>query len=129
MTDIPFISICIPAYKNRTYLQRILTSIEIQTYKNFEVIITDDSNNDDAIEMVKRFSDKFSIQYFKNETALGTPANWNFAIAKARGAWIKLIHYDDWFASAHSLEKLVNATKLGHSFIFCAYANCVRKYK
>ena len=121
----PIISICIPAYKRIDYLKRLLWSIEIQKFKDFEVIISDDSNDHSVEELIKEFKGRFEIKYFKNEKALGTPANWNNAISKATGEWIKLMHDDDWFANEHSLEKFASATKSGHPFIFSAYSNKV----
>jgi len=117
------ISICIPAYKRIDYLKRLLGSIEIQKFKDFEVIISDDSNDDSVEELLKGFNGKFEIKYFKNEKALGTPANWNNAISKATGEWIKLMHDDDWFDNEHSLEKFALATNNNNKFIFSAYTN------
>jgi glycosyltransferase involved in cell wall biosynthesis len=118
-----FISICIPAYKRTHFLKRLLLSIEHQTYTNYEVIISDDSNDHSVEELLKDFNGKFEIKYFKNEKALGTPANWNHAISKATGEWIKLMHDDDWFSDEHSLEKFVLATNNNNKFIFSAYTN------
>ena len=116
------ISICIPAYKRIDYLKRLLGSIEIQKFKDFEVIISDDSNDHSVEELLKEFNGKFEIKYFKNEKALGTPANWNHAISKAKGEWIKLMHDDDWFANEYSLEKFGLATN-NNKCIFSAYCN------
>jgi glycosyltransferase involved in cell wall biosynthesis len=118
------ISICIPAYKRIDYLKRLLSSIEIQHFKDYEVIISDDSNDQSVEELLKEFNGKFEIKYFKNEKALGTPSNWNHAISKATGEWIKLIHDDDWFTNEHSLEKFALATNNNNNqFIFSAYTN------
>ena len=117
------ISICIPAYKRIDYLKRLLCSIEIQKFKDYEVIISDDSNDDSVAALLKNFNGRFEIKYFKNEKALGTPANWNNAISKATGEWIKLMHDDDWFDNEHSLEKFAFATNNNNKFIFSAYTN------
>ena len=119
----PIISICIPAYKRIDYLKRLLWSIEIQKFKDFEVIISDDSNDDSVAVLLKEFNGRFEIKYFKNEKALGTPANWNNAISKATGEWIKLMHDDDWFDNEHSLEKFALARNNNNKFIFSAYTN------
>lgn len=37
------VSICIPAYNNGQAVRRLLSSVEKQTFKDYEVIITDDS--------------------------------------------------------------------------------------
>jgi glycosyltransferase involved in cell wall biosynthesis len=120
MSD-PYISICIPAYKNVQYLQRLLQSISIQTFKDFEVIITDDSPNDDVEQLVEKYQN-LKIEYHKNNPAHGMPCNWNYAISKAKGEWIKIMHDDDWFSSPDSLKKFSDATlNSSKSFIFSAY--------
>ena len=119
----PLISICIPAYKNEALFKRLLDSIHIQLFTNFEVIVTDDSPNERIEILCKEFKQKFEISYFRNETSLGSPANWNYAISKAEGEWIKIMHADDWFTSKDSLSMFVKAIKSGVSFIFSAYSN------
>ncbi len=119
----PLISLCIPAYKRIDYLKRLLLSIVIQNFKDYEVIISDDSNDNSVEELLKEFNGKLEIKYFKNEKALGTPSNWNHAISKATGQWIKLMHDDDWFSNEYSLEKFALATKNVSPFIFSAYSN------
>ncbi|MET0243725.1 MAG: glycosyltransferase, partial [Flavitalea sp.] len=121
----PFFSICIPAYKNPGYLKRLLDSLSEQTFRDFELIISDDSPDESISELIAGYTMFPSVVYFKNAPALGTPANWNAGIRKARGEWIKLMHDDDWFASPKSLELFAKAVKANKdaSFIFSAYKN------
>ncbi|ULQ53784.1 glycosyltransferase family 2 protein [Flavihumibacter fluvii] len=119
----PFFSICIPAYERVNYLRRLLDSIAEQTFRDFEVIISDDSKTDQVLALVKAYSDKLTIRYFQNSPSLGTPSNWNNAISKAAGQWIKLIHDDDWFASRDSLKKFAENAHEQSPFVFSAYAN------
>jgi len=121
----PLISICIPAYKRVNYLQRLLDSIALQTFRDFEVVITDDSPDDSVKSLVENYRMSFPIFYFHNQKAKGTPANWNEGISKAKGDWIKLIHDDDWFTTNESLGIFAAHTKGNSTFIFSAYANCV----
>lgn len=119
------ISICIPAYKNRAFLSRLLDSVALQTYKNFEVIITDDSPDDSVEDFVRNYAKLQGIKYFRNDAALGTPENWNAAIRQARGSWIKLMHDDDWFAGPDSLQMFVDIARREPkaAFIYSAYNN------
>jgi glycosyltransferase involved in cell wall biosynthesis len=121
----PFISICIPAYKRTEFLKRLLDSIAIQTFRDFEVIVTDDSMDHGVHELIKAFSETLPLKYFKNNIPLGTPENWNESIRHASGEWLKLMHDDDWFADKNSLQSFVNAIKEnpGVPFLFSAYAN------
>lgn len=119
----PLISICIPVYKNEILLERLLDSIKIQTFTDFEVIITDDSPDQNILSLCESYTASFPLSYSWNVTPLGSPANWNFAISKAKGDWIKIMHGDDWFTSESSLYSFAEATKKNIDFIFSAYSN------
>ena len=119
-----FISICIPAYKRIQFIDRLLASIKNQNFKDFEVIVSDDSPGEEVRELCMKYENSFKIIYHKNLQALGTPENWNEAIRKSKGEWIKLMHDDDWFADANSLQLFANAALVSSSkFIFAAYRN------
>ena len=129
MKEVPLISICIPAYKRVTYLQRLFDSISIQTFKDYEVIVTDDSPDESVGSFVNEFRGIENIRYYKNIKVLGTPENWNESIRKANGEWIKLMHDDDWFADKDSLQIFCEATlkNADCSFFFSAYKNVNEK--
>lgn len=120
---VPFISICIPAYKRTDFLRRLLDSIAMQTFHDFEVIITDDSNDDSVAQLTAGYEQLFPIVYQKNNPALGSPENWNAGIRRAKGDWIKIMHDDDWFAAKESLQTFADAA-INHadcSFIFSGF--------
>ncbi|MBS4043081.1 MAG: glycosyltransferase family 2 protein [Chitinophagaceae bacterium] len=119
-----FISICIPAYKNLLFLERLLNSIAVQTFKDFEVVITDDSPDDELRIFLENYQSHYPIQYYKNQYALGTPENWNEGIRKAKGEWIKIMHDDDWFLHENSLAQFASLAQANqNAFIFSAYQN------
>lgn len=116
------VSVCIPCYNQTEFLKKTLDSLCIQSYKNFEVVITDDSSSTNVKELVHSYADKFTINYFKNPVALGSPANWNKALDLAKGELIKIIHHDDWLANEDSLKEFVNVFENDKTidFVFCA---------
>lgn len=118
----PKISICIPAYKRPENVRRLLQSITEQTFREFEVVVTDDSPDESVKEVVDEFKE-LPILYHKNSPALGTPANWNKGIAMANGEWVKVMHDDDWFANEEALNEFAKATTKANKFIFSAYNN------
>src|SRR5580765_7756965 len=121
----PFISICIPAFKGVAYLKRLLDSISIQSYRDFEVIVTDDSSDGSVADLIMLYQKEFPLIYKKNEEPLRSPENWNEALRKAGGQWVKIIHDDDWFAGAHSLAEFADAINKNpaYSFFYCAHTN------
>ena len=66
------ISICIPAYQRPENIKRLLQSIAVQTFRDLEVVITDDSPDDSVKNVLQEFS-ILPVHFIKNETALGTP--------------------------------------------------------
>jgi glycosyltransferase involved in cell wall biosynthesis len=103
----PKVSICIPAYKQPELLRQALRSVAEQTFRDFEVIITDDSPDDTVREVAGEFSGSFQINYFRNAQRLGSPENWNEAVGRSRGDYVKILHHDDWFFDEHSLRHFV----------------------
>jgi glycosyltransferase involved in cell wall biosynthesis len=113
------VSICIPTYNQTKYLRKTLDSIVAQTYKDFELIISDDSSSEDVSQLLKDYRDKLSFHYVRNTPGLGSPQNWNHAISLAKGKWIKIMHHDDWFSEIYALEKMMLvADKNPDSLIF-----------
>jgi len=103
----PKVSVCIPAYKQPVFFRRTLESVFEQTFKDYEVIITDDSPDDSIRCLVSEFGEDPRIRYFKNSATLGSPANWNEAINRASGEYVKILHHDDWFVDCDSLAAFV----------------------
>jgi glycosyltransferase involved in cell wall biosynthesis len=106
------ISICIPTWeqygKGVEFLKNTFESILIQSYKNFNVIISDHSKNEDIKLLCDLYSDKFEIKYFKNDKLLGnSPANTNNSILHADGDIIKILFQDDFFYQKNVLEFIV----------------------
>ena len=119
MSNTISVSICIPTYNQTKYLRKTLDSIVNQTYKDFELIISDDSSTEDVSNLLVEYKNKLPFHYVRNTPGLGSPQNWNHAISLAKGSWIKIMHHDDWFCESYSLEKMMDvAEKNPHSLIF-----------
>jgi glycosyltransferase involved in cell wall biosynthesis len=110
------ISICIPTWeqynKGVEFLKKNLDSILSQTYKNFNIIISDHSKNEDIKLLCEQYSDKIEIKYFKNERNYGnSPYNTNNSIINANGDIIKIMFQDDFFYQNNALELIVEKFK------------------
>ncbi|MGN6267184.1 MAG: glycosyltransferase family 2 protein [Ginsengibacter sp.] len=120
---IPKVSVCIPAYNQPECLKITLDSVIRQTYKDFEIIITDDSPGDLVKNFICQYPDKEKkIKYYKNQIRLGTPENWNECIRRSTGEYIKILHHDDYLNSESSLAKFVQLLDDNpkSDFAFCA---------
>ena len=119
---IPKISILIPAYEDGKRLERLLRSIEEQTEKDYQVIISDDSESDDCKKVARKFSNRMALTYLPHKRGKTAVANWNNLLRYAPGKIIKFMHQDDWFAEPESLKKMVDLLEeSGCSFAFSGW--------
>jgi glycosyltransferase involved in cell wall biosynthesis len=108
----PLVSICIPAYemkgKGAEFLNFSFHKMSIQTYKNFEVIVSDHSVSNDVENICKSWQDRLNITHIYNENNRGMfPSNMNNAIRNAKGNIIKTLCQDDFLFNEKSLETMV----------------------
>lgn len=101
------VSICIPTYNQVEYLKKCIQSILVQDYLDYEIVISDDSTNDTVKSYIDSLNLNQKISYYRNSPSLGTPENWNHAISKAQGKYIKVLHHDDFFTESYSLAQFV----------------------
>ncbi|RPJ66938.1 MAG: glycosyltransferase family 2 protein, partial [Alphaproteobacteria bacterium] len=117
----PLISICIPSYERLQYLERLLESIKIQTFRDFEVIFTDDSKTENIKTFLLNYKADFPLHYYKNVPSLGTARNMLEGIKYANSNWIKIIHDDDFFVDETSLGQYAAAITTEALFVFSGY--------
>lgn len=104
------VAICIPYYQKFKCLVRLIESIKKQTFKEYVVIVTDDSMDIAAENYIKSLGNQYV--YFKNEMKKGPTANCNYAMKCGRQYkpdYIKVMHHDDYFSYDNSLEIMVKA--------------------
>ena len=117
----PLVSICIPAYKKPEYVVRCIESVLKQTYKQVEIVISDDSPNQDIKLAIESYNSSISIKYYHNNPALKSPINWNNALNKANGYFYMLMHQDDWFEVDDAIETYIQTFEANPQvdFAFC----------
>ncbi|UJF30654.1 glycosyltransferase [Kaistella sp. 97-N-M2] len=102
------VSICIPTFNGEKYLQEALESVKAQTYKNIEVVISDDRSSDNTLNICEKFKAEVSFPVsILSHIPAGIGANWNNSINKARGKYIKILFQDD-VLEANCIEEMLN---------------------
>lgn len=105
------VSIIVPIYNVEKYLERCVTSILNQTYKNIEVLLIDDCATDTSGKIAKKFEQKDSrCRYIKREKNGGLSAARNTGVENATGEYLSFVDSDDW-VSENFTAHLVNKAK------------------
>lgn len=89
------ISVIIPVYNTKQYLQSCLDSILVQTYADLEILFIDDGSTDGSAELLDAFAEGDSrIRVIHQENG-GVCAARNRGIQEARGDYLSFIDSDD----------------------------------
>ncbi|MGV8141869.1 MAG: glycosyltransferase family 2 protein [Candidatus Woesearchaeota archaeon] len=96
MPDKPTFSILIPTYNREKYLMDALDSVLSQTYKDYEIVVSDNHSTDDTLNVLKRYSKKHKpFRIYSQKKNLGTVRNIKFLMRKARGKYSLFLFDDD----------------------------------
>ena len=90
------VSIIMPTYKCGRFISESIRSIQVQTYKNWELIIVDDCSRDGTVATVldlKKEDDRINL--YQNSTNSGAAVTRNTALRNAKGRWIAFLDSDD----------------------------------
>ena len=95
-------SIVIPLKNGEKYIEEALNScIQQETQYDFEIIVCNDGSNDNSLNLVKKFIDKypkFALRLI-NSPKSGIVEALNFGIENANSEWVTLFEFDDEYAA------------------------------
>jgi GT2 family glycosyltransferase len=92
------------------FLVEYLSHLMYQTFKDFEVVISDQSDGNNLKTICDTFSHVLDIKYIKNTSNKKNAANnVNNAVKYATGEIIKLLYMDDFFVDQSALQKIADA--------------------
>lgn len=110
----PLVSVCITTHQHARAVEMLATllySTLIQDYPNYEVVVSDDSQNDDVMNFCKVYSEtrehSAPVRWVRNRRPGKSSINMNNAIDHAQGEIIKPMFGDDYFVANDTLSQLV----------------------
>jgi glycosyltransferase involved in cell wall biosynthesis len=102
-----FFSVCIPQYNRTSFLVEALKALMRQSFKNFEVCISDDASNDGRHEELQAFLADSGLKYayVRQQSSLRYDANLRASMSLAQGRYC-LLHGNDDCLKGDALERL-----------------------
>jgi hypothetical protein len=116
VSEVPLVTISMPAFNSERYIAEAIESVLAQTYQNFELIIVDDGSTDRTREIVERYSDPRIIKIFSDQNR-GLITTRNLIASLAKGKYLALLDADD-RAFPERLQLQVDFLE-GHSADIC----------
>lgn len=103
-------SILTPAYNAEKFIERCITSVLEQNFKDFEFIIVDDGSVDDTYQVCLQYAKKDKrIKLIRQENQ-GVAATRNILLENAQGEWITFVDADDYI----------------HNHYLCTFLKCLQ---
>ena len=100
------VSIIIPVYNKKEYIEECLERISEQTYKMYEAIIVDDGSTDGSSAICDNVAAKYPWAVVIHKKNGGVSSARNCGIREAKGEWICFVDVDD-YPLPKMLEKMV----------------------
>ena len=90
------LSIGLPIFNGELFIHKAIESILAQTFKNFELIISDNASTDSTKQICEEFAKQDSrIRYFRQESNIGIHKNFNFVLKQAKNEYFAWAAVDD----------------------------------
>lgn len=112
--DSPKISVLIPLYNRKHYIEQCINSVLMQTFQDFEIIVRDDGSTDGSANFIEeKYSAEISSNKLKlrrNEKNIGEFLTDNKLLREATGKYIMILHSDDLYLS-NALEQMYSVAE------------------
>jgi succinoglycan biosynthesis protein ExoM len=105
----PLVSVVMANHNGARYLAEAVASVQRQSLRDLELIVSDDASSDDSVTIVRSLMvQDHRIRLIRGKRNVGPAAARNSAIAIAKGAWIAIMDSDDVMHESR-LARLVDA--------------------
>lgn len=108
----PLVSIIVITYNSSDFVLETLQSVKEQTYRNLELIVSDDCSTDGTVEICRKWIEENKSRFCRIECLIadkniGISSTCNRGLYIAKGDWLKFIAGDD-LLHPNCIENLLN---------------------
>lgn len=104
-SELPLVSVCIPAYNSEATLGETLEAALAQDYPRLDIVVSDNQSTDRTKAIVQQYAERGVRYCWYSEgrpawaetmpNYIGGFSNWNFVLSQGRGDFLCLFHSDD----------------------------------
>lgn len=106
LEDKPLVTVITIVYNRSKYLAQTIESILSQSYNNVEYILIDGGSTDGTLDIIRKY--EHAIDYWVSEPDAGISDAFNKGLTASTGKWLNFMNCGDRFASADTLQDLVD---------------------
>ena len=121
----PSISVIVPVYKVEEYLDRCVSSILRQSFRDFELILVDDGSPDNCGSLCDNWAEKDSRIHVIHQENGGLSAARNAGLdwvsANSSSSWVCFVDSDDWIHPDYLMLLYKTAAETGSRLSVCGF--------
>lgn len=122
--EMALLSIGMPVYNGEKDLRRVIDSILLQSFTDFELIISDNNSSDQTPEICKEYALMDNrIKYIRQTTNIGHEANFTFVFDQAQAEYFSWAAADD-IRTEGFFEKNIKFLEANPDYSFSCSPNC-----
>jgi glycosyltransferase involved in cell wall biosynthesis len=115
----PMVSVGIPVYNSERHLREAIESILAQTFRDFELIISDNASTDGTAAIGESYAKQDPrVRCVHQPSNIGAPRNYSFLVGCARGRYFKWSSAND-TCEPSMLERCVDVLERDPSVVLC----------
>lgn len=124
------VSVIMPYFKKRNYVEKSIRSVINQTYKMFELIIIYDDEDKSDLNFIKEIiGNNEKVKLIINENNIGAGNSRNQGIKLSNGEFIAFIDSDDYWNENKLARQVDYINKNNFDFVFCNYEKVINDKK
>lgn len=128
MKKLPLLSVIVPVYNAKKYLDQCIESIVKQTYYNLQIILVDDGSTDGSAEVCDAWSERDKrVHVIHKENGGGAQAR-NFGLDSAQGDLITFVDSDDCIHKEMYMTLYEVMQEQGAELVECGYTTDLRAW-
>ncbi len=122
------VTIMIPTYNQSQYIEQCIDSALAQTYENLEIIVSDDSTNNETEKIInEKYRNNEKITYYRNNPPLGRVGNYRKTLyERASGDYVLNLDGDDWLIDRNYILDAVKLLEKDKEIV-CVFAK-IKQY-
>ena len=115
MSQLPQISVIIPLYNRKHYIQQAVDSVLNQTFDDYEILILDNQSTDGGYELCENlYGNNLKVRLIRQNHQSGLGDSRNLGISLSRGKYIAFLDSDDLYVNngletVYSIAESTNA--------------------
>lgn len=123
----PSVSIIVPVYNAEKTIERCVSSILDQTYKDFELLLLDDGSTDDSGRICDEYAKRDTRVRVCHKASSGVSDTRNQGIDMAEGEYLQFVDSDDWISPDATKRFVKTAQENGCDLVIADFYRVIGK--